>query len=160
MNTSLTLADLGAPLSPAQARAWLGLLATHAGITRRIDASLRAKHHLGLTAYEIMLQLAQAPACQLRMSELAAGGPLTLSGVSRMVDRLERDGLVRREATTEDRRVARATLTQAGVERLRAAHQTYTSAIHRLFLDHLSEQEIATLGACWERLSGHPPASD
>jgi DNA-binding MarR family transcriptional regulator len=77
-----------------------------------------------------------------------------------MVDRLERAGLVRREATTEDRRVARATLTQAGIELLYAAHQTYISAVRHLFLDHLSEEELATLGVCWERLSGHPPAND
>lgn len=160
MNTSLTLADLGATFTPAQAHAWLGLLATHTSITRRIDATLRTAHHLGLTAYEIMLRLAQAPGGQLRMSELAAGGPLTLSGVSRMVDRLERDGLARREATTEDRRVARVTLTQAGVERLYAAHQTYISAVHRLFLDHLSEQELVTLGICWERLSSHLPTGE
>lgn len=160
MNTSQTLADLGPSLTPEQARAWLGLIAIHTSISRRLDANLRAAHHLGLTAYEILLRLAQAPASQLRMSELAAGGPLTLSGVSRMVDRLERDGLVRREATSQDRRVAHATLTQAGMERLCAAHQTYISAVHRLFLDHLSEQELTTLGICWERLRSHLSADN
>lgn len=156
MNMSLPLADLGATLTPTQAGAWLGLLETHASITRKIDASLRAAHHLGLTAYALLLRLAQAPAHKLRMSELAVGGPLTLSGVSRMVDRLERDGLVRREATAADRRVAHATLTQSGAERLCAAHQTYIGAVRSLFLDHISEQELATLAACWARLGWRP----
>ena len=153
MNISLPLADT---LTPKQASAWLGLLETHASITRQIDASLRAAHHLGLTAYSLLLRLAQAPAYKLRMSELAVGGPLTLSGVSRMVDRLEREGLVRREATTDDRRVAHATLTQVGAERLCAAHQTYIGAVRSLFLDHLSEQELTTLTTCWTRLGWHP----
>ncbi|MGH2502829.1 MAG: hypothetical protein ACRDID_09975, partial [Ktedonobacterales bacterium] len=56
----------------------------------------------------------------------------------------------------DDRRVAHATLTQVGVERLCAAHQTYIGAVRSLFLDHLGEQELATLDVCWTRLSGRP----
>ncbi len=156
MKTSLSCADLGDELTPTQASSWLGLLATHSAISRQLDASLRASHKLGLTAYEVLLRLARAPACRLRMSELAAVAPLTLSGISRMVDRLERDGLVRRESSPADGRVACATLTSAGVVRLRAAHQTYLGGVRRLFLDHFSEQELELLGACWRRLGAWP----
>jgi DNA-binding MarR family transcriptional regulator len=128
----------------------------HSSISRELDASLRASHQLGLSAYEVLLLLARAPACRLRMSELAAVAPLTLSGVSRMIDRLERDGLVRREASAEDGRVACATLTSDGSARLRAAHQTYLGGVRRLFLDHFSEQELETLSACWRRLGVCP----
>ncbi|HEX8995363.1 MAG TPA: MarR family transcriptional regulator [Ktedonobacterales bacterium] len=152
MNTSLSSVDLEDALTPAQESAWHGLLATHASIIRRLDASLRAAHHLGLSAYEVLLQLALAPERRLRMSELAAVVPLTLSGISRMVDRLERDGLVKREGSAQDGRVSCATLTHAGGERLRAAHRTYVSEVRRLFLEHLSDSELSTLSACWARL--------
>jgi DNA-binding MarR family transcriptional regulator len=150
--TSLSFADLGGELTEPQALAWLGLLETHHAIYRQLDTLLRASHQLGLSSYEALLRLARAPACRLRMSELAALTPLTLSGVSRMVDRLERDGLVRREASAEDGRVACATLTSAGATLLQAAHQTYIAGVHRLFLDRFSEQELEALGACWRRL--------
>ncbi len=153
---SLSSADLGNELTPSETSAWLGLLATHIAITRQLDAMLRASHHLGLSAYEVLLRLARAPSCQLRMSELAATAPLTLSGISRMVDRLERDGLVRREPSPDDGRVACATLTHAGAARLRAAHQTYLTGVRRLFLDHLSEQELESLNQCWRRLDVYP----
>jgi len=152
MNTSLSFADLGNELTPAQACAWCGLLATHSGVTRHLDATLRASHQIGLTAYETLLRLGQAPECCLRMSELAAVAPLTLSGVSRMIDRLERAGLARREASPGDGRGACARLTGEGAARLRAAHQTYLAAVRRLFLDRLSEQEIEALSQCWRTL--------
>jgi DNA-binding MarR family transcriptional regulator len=151
-HTSLSFADLGDDLTPSQATAWLGLLATQRAIYRQLDAMLRASHQLGLSAYEVLLRLARAPACRLRMSELTALTPLTFSGISRMVDRLERDGLVRREASAEDGRGACATLTSDGILRLQAAHQTYIGGVRRLFLDHFTEQELETLGACWRRL--------
>lgn len=152
MNTSLSFADLGDELTPTQTTAWFGLLAAHSGIVHQLDATLRASHHLGLSTYEVLFHLAQAPAYRLRMSELAALAPLTLSGISRMVDRLERDGLVRREGSPEDGRVACATLTDDGMTRLRAARLTYLAGLHRLFLDHFTEQELDTLNACWRRL--------
>lgn len=151
-DTSPSLADLGDELTPTQAAAWLGLLATHNAICRQLDATLRASHQIGLSAYQALLCLARAPTCRLRMSELAAVTPLTFSGISRMVDRLERDGLVKREGSAADGRVACATLTSEGVTRLRAAHQTYLSGVRRLFLAHFTEQELATLGAYWQRL--------
>lgn len=155
MNTSLSFADLGdvgGELTPAQACAWLGLVSTHSGVTRQLDAILRASHQIGLTAYETLLRLAQARDCRLRMSELAALTPLTLSGVSRMIDRLERAGLAQREASPEDGRGACARLTSEGEARLRAAHQTYLAAVRRLFLDRLGEQEIEALNRCWRTL--------
>ncbi|HZC05834.1 MAG TPA: MarR family transcriptional regulator [Ktedonobacterales bacterium] len=154
--SSLSFADMGDELTPSQATAWLGLLATHTAITRQLDAMLRASHQMGLSAYEVLLRLARAPLCRLRMSELAAAAPLTLSGISRMVDRLERDGLVKREASAEDGRVACATLTNDGIARLQAAHQTYLNGVRRLFLDHFSEQELETLNLCWRRLGVCP----
>ena len=153
---SLSFVDLGEELSPLQAATWNGLLMTHATITRQLDAMLRASHQLGLSAYAVLLRLARAPACRLRMTELAAAAPLTLSGISRMVGRLERDGLVRREGSAEDGRVACATLTSDGAKRLRAAHQTYLDGVRRLFLAHFSEQELETLDGYWLRLSGAP----
>lgn len=153
-NTSLSFADLGEALTATQESAWHGLLASQAAISRQLDTSLRAAHHLGLSAYEVLLRLALAPNYRMKMSELAAVAPLTLSGISRMVDRLEREGLVKREADEQDGRVACATLTHAGLERLRAAHLTYLAGVRRLFLAHLSEADLEALSACWAKLGG------
>ncbi len=159
VNTSLSFVDSGNELTLAQACAWCGLVATYSDVARQLDATLRASHQIGLSAYETLLRLGQAPNCCLRMSELAAVAPLTLSGVSRMIDRLERAGLARREASPEDGRVACAMLTSEGQVRLRDAHQTYLSAVRRLFLDRLDEQEIEALNRCWGKLGACPPVT-
>lgn len=151
-------------VTPTEEAAFQGLLAAHDVIVRQLDARLRAAHQLGLSAYGVLLRLSQAPDKRLRMTELAAATPLTLSGVSRMVDRLESAGMVRREPSLDDGRVSCAALTSAGMERLRAARMTYVASMRRLFLRHFSDEELATLGECWRRLelctdgSDHPRA--
>jgi len=88
----------------------------------------------------------------MRMGELAESVLLTLSGVTRLVGRLEREGLVRREPCPEDRRGAYAILTEAGIDRLGEAHPTHLSGVHRLFLEHFSKVELKTMTEYWRRL--------
>ena len=139
-------------LSFAEGGAWGGFLRVHAKIVRKLDAELRQAHGLPLSSYEVLLHLSWAPGHRMRMGELAESVLLTLSGVTRLVGRLEREGLVRREPCPEDRRGAYAILTAVGVDRLGEAHPTHLSGVHRLFLEHFSKVELKTMAEYWRRV--------
>src|SRR5689334_22881282 len=91
-------------LSPTELAAWRGFLRAHARIVRELDAELQARAGLPLRAYEVLLQLEDAPAQRLRMSELAERLLLSAGGATRLVDRLQQDGLVYRSTDGGDRR--------------------------------------------------------
>ncbi len=95
------------------------------------------------------------------MSELAGKTLITLSGVTRLVTRLEAEGLVRRERSPDDGRVFYAVLTEAGFLRLREAHPTHLEGVRRLFLKHFTDEELKTLAGFWDRVSPRkPPTSE
>ena len=81
---------------------------------KALDAELEAAHGLPLTSYEVLMQLADAPEPRMRMCDLADSVLLSRSGMSRLVDRLERDGLICRAACTNDARGAFACITDRG----------------------------------------------
>ena len=93
-------------LCPAELVAWRGLLRVHASLLKQLDAELEAEHGLPLTSYEVLMHLADAPEHRMRMCDLADSVLLSRSGMSRLVDRLERDGLLCRAACTNDARGA------------------------------------------------------
>lgn len=86
------------------------------------------------------------------MFDLARLAVLSLSGMSRLVDRLVREGLVERQRAAEDGRGSYVTLTAIGQERFAAAHATHLDGIRRLFLARLVPGDLQALAACWERL--------
>ncbi len=94
-----------------------------------MDAELRAEHDLPLCSFDVLFQLALAPGSRLRLSELTDRVPITLSGISRPFDRLEREGLVRRETDPEDRRSYYAMLTVEGEARLCRAQFTHVARV-------------------------------
>jgi DNA-binding MarR family transcriptional regulator len=146
-------------LSEQELRAWRGMLRAHAALTKALDAQLEAEHGLPLVSYEVLLVLAGAPARKMRMSELAETVVLSRSGLTRLVDRLERDGLIRRQSCRDDARGAFAALTDVGGARLDAARATHLAGVRALFLDHLSPTEQGLLGDVWERVlpTAHAP---
>jgi DNA-binding MarR family transcriptional regulator len=139
-------------LTPLELAAWRGFLRLHAGLVRELDRELEAEHGLPLSHYEVLLYLDNAPDKRLRMSELASSVLLSQSGITRLVDRLERDGLVVREVCPEDRRGLNARLTQAGRHRLAEARPTHLAGIHSKFLSHLDDDDLRELAAYWERM--------
>jgi DNA-binding MarR family transcriptional regulator len=146
----------GDALTDLELRAWRGMLRAHAGITRRLDADLHERHGMSLTSYEALMLLGAAPRGRMRVSELSGATLLSVSGMSRMIDRLGRDGLVMREACADDRRGAEVVLTAAGRERLRAARATHLAGVRAEFLSRFSDEELAILGGAWDRIA--PPA--
>nr|MCW2728789.1 transcriptional regulator, MarR family [Aeromicrobium sp.] len=85
-------------LTETELGAWRSFLRAHAQITRKLEADLVAEHELPLPSYDVLLQLAESPGRRLRMTELADRVLLSRSGLTRLVDRLEREGLVERAA--------------------------------------------------------------
>ena len=139
-------------LSRTEGRAWGGFLRIHATLVGQLDAELQAAHRMSLSCYEVLLFLILAPGQRMRLSELAERVLLTLSGMSRLVDRLGAEGLVVRERAEDDRRGAYAVLTEAGARRFREAHATHLAGVRRHFLCHFTEEEMAVLGGFWTRL--------
>ena len=149
------------PLDPVELRAWRGLLRVHALMVKRLDAELEAAHALPLSSYEVLLHLADAEGCKMRMCDVAESVLLSRSGLTRLIDRLERDGLVERVSCPDDARGAYARLTDAGRAKLRAASTTHLDGVRTHFLGHLSAAELEVLADAWEKVAGTggPPCS-
>src|SRR5262249_4845550 len=139
-------------LCPAELAAWRGLLRAHASVLKALDAEMEAAHGLPLTSYEVLIALSDAPDHRMRMCDLADPVLLSRSGISRLVDRLERDGLLCRKACTNDARGAFACVTPAGLELLEQARPTHVAGIRRRFLAQFSEDELRLLGVYWDRV--------
>lgn len=124
----------------------------HAATTRTLSALLVAEHGLTINDYEALLLLARADGRRMRRVDLADGLLLTASGVTRLLEGLEAAGLVERAACASDRRVTYAVLTDAGLERLRAAAQSHIAAVRALFEERFDNEELAQLGELLARL--------
>jgi DNA-binding MarR family transcriptional regulator len=135
------------------ADAWIGLLQTQRQLTRELDAELEAKHGLGLSGLELLGRLAAADDRRLRLSRLAAEAGLSLSRVSRLVDSLERRGLVVRRPCPADARAVNAELTDSGLELARQAQATHFAGVQRRFFDQLAPEEVAMLATVFNRFA-------
>jgi DNA-binding MarR family transcriptional regulator len=140
-------------LSKRELAAWRGFLRVHAALTRELDAELVAGHGLPLSSYEVLLTVADAPGERMRMSEIADSVLLSRSGVTRLVDRLERDGLVERIPCEDDARGQYAVLTPRGREAFDAARMTHLAGVRRRFLEQFEPDELQGMTAFWERLA-------
>ena len=140
-------------LNERELRAWRGMLRAHAALTKALDADLDAAHDLPLSSYEVLLYLEDAEGGRMRMRDLAESVILSRSGLTRLADRLEREGLVRRESCDSDARGAYAVITPAGLKKLAAARATHLAGVRSLFLRHFSEDELDALGDAWERVT-------
>ena len=103
---------------------WRDLLERHARLTGALERRLQEEHGLGVSEYEVLERLAGADKPERRMQELAEAVHLSQSALSRVVARLEADGLVTRGMCAEDRRGIFACLTDSGRERYEAARPT------------------------------------
>jgi DNA-binding MarR family transcriptional regulator len=136
--------------------AWVGLLQTSASLVRRLDDELRQAHGLPLSSFELLAQLYRAPDYRLRMAELAEHLVLTRSGVTRLVDRLVRGGLVRRLDADCDGRGVYAELTRRGFEAFDEAAATHVDGLRRLFFGRLGVGELERLNDLWDRTDLDP----
>jgi len=145
-------------LTETELRAWQALLHAHHQVISRLDAELQREHGLTFGAYDVLLRLARAPGFCLRMSELAERVMLSPSGLTRMVDRLARAGLVERNRFKGDARVTLARLTDRGRRLLRRAARTHLRGIREHFTSRLSDTQLRSAASALETIAGrHEP---
>ena len=128
-------------------RTWIRFLATHSAITRELEAQLMGAHGLTLSDYDVLVQLARAPERKLRNIDLAKAVVLTRSGVTRLVDGLEKDGLVARSSCPSDKRGSFVALTERGLDRLRSATGTHVAGVRELFVERLGQEGVEQMDA-------------
>jgi DNA-binding MarR family transcriptional regulator len=139
-------------LDEEELAAWRGMLRAHAALTKELDAELAREHNLPLSSYEVLLYLADAPNGRMRMAELAESVLLSRSGLTRLVDRLEREGLLKRERCESDARGLFAEITPKGRRLFDAARATHLDGVRSRFLSRFSREELRAMGALWEKL--------
>jgi DNA-binding MarR family transcriptional regulator len=138
-------------------RAWRRAALT---VPRALDADLLVGQGMSLSDYTALMHLSEAPRRSLRMSDLASACALSLSGMSRIVSRLETQGLVERERASSDGRGLNAVLTDAGLNRLRRAWPTHLASVRRHMMDHLSELDLPVATAALQRFASDTPTAD
>jgi DNA-binding MarR family transcriptional regulator len=132
--------------------AWWKLMAAHALLVQRVGRHLAAGTSPPLGSYNVLRLLQEAPGCRLRLSQLARAVHLTRSGVTRLANRLERAGLLRREADAQDRRGSCAILTDRGRDKLKQARAVFERAVAEQFGSRLSDAEAEALNALLNRI--------
>src|SRR5579859_2926959 len=132
-------------LNRNQLRAWRTFITAHATVIDLIEHELAAAKQLPLSSYDVLLALVEAPNRRLRMHELAQAIVLSRSGLTRLVDRLEQEGLLRRDRAGSDRRGTYAVLTLKGFRAFRQAWPIYAQGILKHFVEYLTEQEMSIL---------------
>lgn len=145
-------------LSAAQLAAWKVFLMAHAVITRALERQLIETHRLPLAEYDVLVQLSEADGGALRMSQLADRVLLSRSGLTRLVERLERNGLVERIDCSSDARGSFAVVTDRGKQRLREAAPAHLESVKALFADPLTDEQVEGLRQALEQLTAAVPA--
>jgi DNA-binding MarR family transcriptional regulator len=140
-------------LSETELQAWRGFMRAHACLAKRLDAELERAHGLPMTSYEVLHHLDDAGAGRMRMCDLAEQAQLSRSGLTRLVDRLEREGLLERCSCQHDARGAYACLTELGRDRLAQARGTHLSVVREHFFSRFSAPELDALAHLWERIA-------
>jgi len=143
-------------LNERERSTWRGLLQTYSSIVRELDVQLRVRHDFALTSYEVLAQLYLTPERRLRLTDLADRLVFTRSGVTRVIDRLERQGYVARCGADDDGRGVFAVLTDSGVDRFDEVRHTFVAVLRERFFDRLREGELEQLDELWARLRTRP----
>jgi DNA-binding MarR family transcriptional regulator len=137
---------------------WKAYLTSHSLLMRALERDLQEGHDLSVAEYDVLVHLDAATDRRLRMGELAGAVLFSTGGLSRLLDRLEREGLVTRERTLDDRRGVYAVLTDAGETRLRQASTTHLRGIQEYFVAALPDDELEPVGTFLARLGASLPA--
>jgi DNA-binding MarR family transcriptional regulator len=126
----------------------------HAALTRELSARLLTDHGLSITDYQCLLTLAHSEDGAMRRVDLAEQLLLTPSGVTRLLDGLERDGWVTKGSCSTDLRVTYAVLTDEGRDHLEAAGRSHVAQVRELIDGQFSAEELDTLVELLGRLPG------
>ena len=141
------------PLTPDEEAMWRALAQVLTVLPRRLEADLVEASGLTLSEYKVLVDLSEAPGRSLRMHQLVTSNLLTNSGMTRVVDRLERDGFIERRRTADDGRGQVAVLTTAGLRRLRGAYPGHLASVRAHVVDHLGRTNLRTLALALDAIA-------
>lgn len=139
-------------LTQAELDAWKGFVRVYRDMVRALDAELEAAHGLSLSSFEVLKALRCSPEGRLRMADLAEHALLSRSGMTRLVDRLEKQGLLTRCQCSDDARGCYAVLSEAGAALADRARPAQLGIVRERFLAHLGEDDLTRLGELWQRM--------
>jgi DNA-binding MarR family transcriptional regulator len=139
-------------LTDLELAAWQGLLRVSFRLRRDMGEELERRHGLSMADYDVLVRLAERPGGALRMAELADAVFQPRSSLTRIVDGLERRGLVRREPVPDDARGQRAVLTSTGRRTFRRAQRTHLSNVQAWFVDRLDTEQLGQLATIWSQI--------
>ena len=139
-------------LTAEQSKAWRAFLWAPTLIMRNLEREMRVADHLPLTWYDVLIHLYEAPQRRLRLQALAESVVLSRSGLTRLIDRMEKAGVVRREQATDDRRGSYAVLTAEGRRRFEHVTPRHLRRVRDHLARHLSGAETRALTATLSKL--------
>src|SRR3990172_12903744 len=132
-------------IDPVRLDGWKGLLFSHARVLRALEADMVRRHKMPLTWFDVLGRLSEAPGKSLRMFELERASVFTRSGMTRLVDKIEGAGLVRRERTATDRRGVVVVITPGGTQAIERIWPDHAAALHEHFGRHVTREEARLL---------------
>lgn len=139
-------------LQPETLAAWRGLLFTEAAVIRALEKDMLEQHELPITWFDLLGRLARSDERRLRMHELEEASMFTRSGITRLADRLEEAGLVRRERSAEDRRGVYLAITEAGVAKMNEVWADHERSIQEHFGQYLDSKDTAAIRNAAEKV--------
>ncbi|MEV6655061.1 MarR family transcriptional regulator [Streptomyces sp. NPDC051219] len=128
---------------------WRGLMEVYTAVMGELERELELHHRLAVNEFDALVNI---PPGGTRVRELTERVVLSQSATSRLVDRLERRGLVARESAVDDSRSVVIRLTDEGRKVIRAAIRTNAEVVERAFINHLTPQELVIIDAAFTRL--------
>ncbi|MDX2065298.1 MAG: MarR family transcriptional regulator [Fimbriimonadaceae bacterium] len=156
--------ESGGRLTDVQKAAFSAFFEAHGQLSKRIERRLEQANVVGLETYDVLLNLELAPGQRLRMRELAERIVYSRSGLTRLADRLEAQGLITRVACVHDRRGMDLVITEAGLRARSEAWRVFSDAVAELFSPHLSDPEAASIArifrAMVSALAGNSPSPE
>ncbi len=138
--------------------AWLALVRTHTRLWEQVEAQMRRDTGLTMARYDVLAHLEMAGG-RAGLSDLASSILLSQSGLSKLLDRMEATGLVRRDPDPSDGRAAFATITPQGRSLVRKARHSHHEFLRQTFAEALDDTDLADLGRIMGRISASIPAA-
>ena len=132
-------------IAPDPREVWHRLLQVSSRLLHELDEALDAAERISISEFDVLITLDNAPARQLRMTDLARATMLSSGGMTRLASRLEHRGFLRRIPDPDDARAFHATLTREGKRKLTRARTTHDNVLKRMIAPHLTAQELQTV---------------
>ena len=138
-------------LNPTELKAWRSYIVSSRRLFEALEGDL-ADHELTLSDYEMLVHLSEAPDRTLRMSDLAERAMMSRSRLSHRIKVMEKEGLVKRQACTHDKRGSFAVMTAKGWSAIKNAAPDHIASVRERFVSHLSKKDQMAIAEIFGRI--------